>query len=352
MSEQRPVPVLKVLDAEPTGLCEPGSDYCEVPNPQPSPIEGISSMRALQINEYGDNGVLTIADVSLPAPTGSQVLINVQATALNPLDATLRSGYAQAVMPLQFPATLGGDVAGVVAAVGPDVTDFAVGDRVYGNAYTLLGGSGAIAEQALVHSGNLAPIPGALSFVEAASMPVSGTTALEAIVNNLKVQAGQKVFISGGSGAVGSGAIQLAKHLGAYVATTASGDGLDLVRELGADEVFDHTNTDFSEHLRDFDAVLDGVGGDSLDKAYGILKRGGTLVSLSGAIDQAKADQLGLKTIRQGAQSDDVLNQLTEYLAESAITARVGRTYPLEEVAAAFTALESRKVRGKIVITL
>jgi len=308
-------------------------------------------MRALQITEYGDNGVLTIADVSLSAPTGSQVLINVQAAALNPLDATLRSGYAQAVMPLQFPATLGGDVAGVVAAIGPDVTDFAVGDRVYGNAYTLLGGSGAIAEQALIHSTNLAPIPGDLSFVEAASMPVRGTTAVEAIDHSLKVQPGQKVFISGGSGAVGSAAIQLAKHRGAYVATTASGDGVDVARELGADEVFDHTTSDFSEHLHDFDAVLDGVGGTSLERSYGILKRGGTLVSISGAIDQAKADQLGLRVIRQGAQSDGVLRELTAYLADGVITAQVGRTYPLEEVAAAFTALESRGVRGKIVIT-
>lgn len=309
-------------------------------------------MRALQITEYGDNSVLTIADASLPAPIGRQVLINVGAAALNPLDATLRSGYAQALMPLQFPATLGGDVAGVVAGVGPDVTDFAVGDRVYGNAYTLLGGSGAIAEQALVQSGNLAPIPGGLSFADAASMPVGGTTAVEAVNHSLKLQSGQRVFISGGSGAVGAAAIQLAKHLGAYVATTASGDGVDLVRELGADEVFDHTTTDFSEHLRDFDAVLDAVGGTSLEKSYGILKRGGTLVSVSGAIDQTKADQLGLTVIRQGAQSDGVLRELTAYLAEGAITARVGRTYPLVEVAAAFTALESRSVRGKIVIIL
>jgi alcohol dehydrogenase len=309
-------------------------------------------MRALQITEYGDNSVLNIADVSLPAPTGRQVLINVEAAALNPLDAVIRSGYAQALMPLQFPATLGGDVAGVVASVGPDVTDFAVGDRVYGNAYTLLGGSGAIAEQALVQSGNLAPIPGGLSFADAASMPVGGTTAVEAINHSLNLQPGQKVFISGGSGAVGSAAVQLAKHLGAYVATTASGDGVDLVRELGADDVFDHTTTDFSDHLRDFDAVLDAVGGTSLEKSYGILKRGGTLVSVSGAIDQTKADQLGLTVIRQGAQSDGVLRELTAYLAEGAITARVGRTYPLVEVAAAFTALESRTVRGKIVIIL
>ncbi|MFJ9908342.1 NADP-dependent oxidoreductase [Streptomyces sp. NPDC101152] len=309
-------------------------------------------MRALQITEYGDNSVLTIADVSLPAPIGSQVLINVEAAALNPLDATLRAGYAQALMPLQFPATLGGDVAGVVAALGPDVNGFAVGDRVYGNAYTLLGGSGAIAEQALVQAGNLAPIPGGLSFAEAASMPVGGTTAVEAIDHSLKLQSGQKVFISGGSGAVGSAAVQLAKHLGAYVATTASGDGVDLVRELGADEVFDYTSSDFSEHLHDFDAVLDAVGGTSLEKSYGILRRGGTLVSVSGAIDQNRADQLGLTVIRQGAQSDGVLRELTAYLAEGAITARVGRTYPLEEAVAAFTALENRSVRGKIVIIL
>ncbi|MBS1897088.1 MULTISPECIES: NADP-dependent oxidoreductase [unclassified Microbacterium] len=307
-------------------------------------------MRALQITEYGDNSVLTIAEVALPAPVARQVLIDVEAAALNPLDATLRAGYAQALMPLRFPATLGGDVAGVVAGVGPDVTEFAVGDRVYGNAYTLLGGSGAIAEQALVQADNLAPIPVGLDFVDAASMPVAGTTAVEAIDHSLKVQSGQRVFISGGSGAVGSAAVQLAKHLGAYVATTASGDGVDLARALGGDEVFDHASSDFSEHLSDFDAVLDGVGGASLDKAYGILRRGGTLVSVSGEIDQAQADQRGLKVIRQGAQSDGVLRELTAYLADGVITPRVGRTYPLEEAVAAFAALENRSVRGKIVI--
>lgn len=307
-------------------------------------------MRALQITEYGDNSVLSVTDVSLAAPTGDQVLIDVGAAALNPLDATLRAGYAQALMPLHFPATLGGDVAGVVAAVGPDVTGFAVGDRVYGNAYTLLGGSGAFAERALVPSGNLARIPGDLSFTDAASMPVAGTTAVEAIDHSLKLRPGQKVFISGGSGAVGSAAVQLAKHRGAHVATTASGDGLDLVRELGADAVFDYTTTDFAEHLRDVDAVLDAVGGASLEKSYGILKRGGTLVTVIGEIDQAKADSLGLTVIRQGAQSDGVLAELTGYLADGAIAPRVGRTFPLEEAAAAFAAIESRSVRGKIII--
>lgn len=133
--------------------------------------------------------------------------------------------------------------------------------------------------------------------------------------------------------------------------TTASGDGLELVRKLGADEVFDYTSSDFSEHLRDFDAVLDAVGGASLEKSYGILRRGGTLVSVSGAVDQAKANQLGLTVTRQAAQDDGGLPELTAYLA-GAITAIVARTYPLEEAAAAFAALEGRSVRGKIVITL
>lgn len=309
-------------------------------------------MRALQITEYGDNSVLHIADVPDLTPTGSQVLVAVEAAALNPLDSFLRAGYAQALMPLQFPATLGGDVAGVVSAVGPDVTDVAVGDRVYGNAYALLGGSGAIAEQAIVPAANLARIPGDLSFAHAASMPVAGTTAVEAIDHGLTVQPGQKVFISGGSGAVGSAAVQLAKHHGAHVATTASGDGVDLVRELGADEVFDYTTTDFSEHLREVDAVLDTVGGATLDKSYDILKDGGTLVTVIGELDHAKAAAKGLTVIRQAAQSDGVLARLTGYLAGGAITPRVGRTFPLEDAAAAFTALETRSVRGKIVILL
>lgn len=306
-------------------------------------------MRALQITEYGDNSVLHLADVPDLTPTGSQVLVTVKAAALNPLDATLRAGYAQAFFPLPFPATLGGDVAGVVAAVGPEVTGVAVGDRVYGNAYTFMGGTGAIAEQALVPVGNLARIPGDLSVVDAASMPVAGTTAVEAIDHGLQLRAGQTVFISGASGAVGSAAVQLAKHRGAKVYATASGDGVALVRALGADEVFDYTTTDFSEHLRDVDAVLDAVGGASLEKSYDILREGGTLVTVVGELDRARAAEKGLTVIRQAAQSDGVLDRLTGYLADGVITPRVGRTFALDQAADAFAALEDRSVRGKVV---
>lgn len=308
-------------------------------------------MRAIQITEYGDTSVLTLAETTLPDPQNSQVLLNVRAAALNPLDTVLRSGWMHSMMPLQFPATLGGDVAGVVAAVGPDVTDFAVGDRVYGNAYNLVGNSGALAEQALAAAATLQPIPERLNFVEAAAMPVAGSTAVEAIITSLDVQPGQTVFISGGSGAVGGAAIQLAKYLGATVIATASGDGVRLARDLGADTVIDSTAGDFAAHVSDVDAVFDTVGGDTLERAYGIVKHGGALVAVVGQLDDEKLAAHAIRGVRQARQSADVLERLTGYLADGVITARVGATFPLDEIGAAFEALESRTVRGKILVT-
>lgn len=307
-------------------------------------------MRAVQITEYGDFSVLRFNNVPDLTPTGSQVLVSVRAAALNPLDAVLVAGHLQTFMPLQFPATLGGDVSGVIVAMGPDVQIFNVGDRVYGNAYTLLGNSGALAQQALVESRDLAQIPETVSFTEAAAIPVAGTTAVEAITHSLQLKRGQRVFISGGSGAVGFAAIQLAKHIGAHVATSASGDGVALATEAGADQVFDYTREDFSEHLFNFDAVLDVVGGDSLEKSYKILRPGGTLVSLVGDVNQDRSNRLGITAIRQAAQSEGVLRDLTVSLAARIITPRVGKIFDLDDAAAAFQAMVSREVRGKIVI--
>lgn len=247
-------------------------------------------------------------------------------------------------------ATLGGDVAGVVASVGPDETDLAVGDRVFGNAYTLIGGSGAFAEQAVVQAGALARIPEQLTFEQAAAMPVAGSTAVEAIMRGLALQRGQAIFISGGSGAVGSAAVQLAKHLGARVVTTASGEGVALAESLGADEVIDYTTTDFSDLVDGVDAVFDTVGGDTLERAYGIVKPGGTIVTVVGDLDQARLENAGIRGVRQSTQSDGVLRELADHLEAGVVTSRVGATFALDDIAAAYVALEGRTVRGKVVV--
>ncbi|MEV7135778.1 NADP-dependent oxidoreductase [Arthrobacter sp. NPDC093128] len=307
-------------------------------------------MKAVQINQYGDNSVLELNEIPEPAPEAHQLAIDVRAAALNPLDTVLRAGYLSTMMPLIFPATLGGDVAGIVTAVGRDVTTASIGDHVYGQAYGLMGNSGAFAEHAVVDATHVHRMPACLSFTEAASMGVAGTTAVDALTKALDVQAGQKVLITGGSGAVGSIAVQIAKHLGAYVAATASGDGVALAKGLGADEVFDYRAEDIASRLTDYDAVLDTVGSDALASSYDVLRRGGRLVTIAGRLDEDRAAAAGITTTRQAHQSETALSELTVLIEDGVVTPRVGDTFRLEAAAAAFKAMESRVTRGKVVI--
>lgn len=310
-------------------------------------------MKAAQINQYGDSSAIQINEVEKPVPAEGQVLVEVYASSLNPVDTAVRSGALQQAMPLQFPITLGGDIAGVVAEVADGVTGVAVGDRVYGQSLVVTGNSGALAEYATTVPAQIAHMPAQLDFNQAASLPLTGSSALQALMQHLDLKPGQTIFIHGGAGNIGSLAIQVAKDMGARVTTTATGDGLALVQQLGADEVIDYKAEDFSTRLRDYDAALDTVGGQDFSKMLTILKPGGIAVTLAGQVDQALADRIGVTAIAQFTQvTTGSLDVLSELIEKGTVKPWVGKIYPLEQVKDAFDARESDAVHGKVVIQI
>lgn len=310
-------------------------------------------MKAAQITNYGDSSVIQINDVDKPTVHTGQVLVAVHAASLNPFDTMVREGYLKDMIPLQFPVTLGGDIAGVVAAVSDDVTEFSVGDRVYGQAHAVAGNSGALAEFAATAASQLARIPADIDFIQAASLPLAGVSALQALKTPINLQPGQKIFIHGGAGGIGSLAIQIAKQIGAYVATTATGDGIALAKQLGANEVIDYKTQDFSDVLNDYDAVLNTVGGEAPTKTLEVLKKGGVAVSLAGPAEEANAIELGVKAIAQNTHvTTDMLNELAQLVESGAVVAQIDGVFPLEQAKEAFEARENTSIKGKIVISV
>ncbi|HEX7259649.1 MAG TPA: NADP-dependent oxidoreductase [Candidatus Saccharimonadia bacterium] len=308
-------------------------------------------MKAAQISEYGDASVITINEIDKPNVGKRQILVEVHASSINPFDAKLRAGYMKERIPLQFPATLGGDIAGIVSERGDDVTTVVVGDQVYGQAAIVAGGSGAFAEYAATKASQIAKAPKNVDFKQAASLTLVGPSAWQAMIQHIKLQPDQKIFIHGGAGGIGIIAIQIAKHLGAHVATTASGGGIETVTKLGADEVIDYKKHNFIESLNDYDAVFDTVGGDDFTKALSILKPGGIAVSTAGQADQAKANELGVTAIAQSTKvTTEALNELRLLVEEGIVTPQVSKVFPLAAVSEAFRAWESGNVQGKVVI--
>src|SRR3989344_1661696 len=238
-------------------------------------------MKSAQINKYGGQEVVVInQNTPTPEVTSGKVLVEVYAAGINPADWKVRAGHWQAKMPLSFPATLGGDFSGVVAEVSEGVSDFKKGDEVYGQASLFSGGSGAFAEFALVTAKNIALKPKKLSHLEAAAIPLAGISAYQGIVGHMNLKSGQKILIHGGAGGIGTIAIQLAKYLGAFVAATASTQDLDYIKNLGADVIIDYQKQNFTDLISYYDAVFDTVGGETYQKSFMVLKRGGVIVSM------------------------------------------------------------------------
>jgi NADPH:quinone reductase-like Zn-dependent oxidoreductase len=310
-------------------------------------------MKAAQINEYGDATKVVINETEKPKPKANQVLIEVHGSSLNPFDSAVHSGYMKDRIPLALPATLGGDIAGVVTEIGEDVTGFSIGEKVYGQANIVAGNSGAFAEYAATAATQVGLMPNNLSFVEAGSLPLVGVSAVQALYENIKVQGSQKLFIHGGAGGIGSIAIQIAKHLGAYVATTTTGAGIEFVRNLGVDQVVDYKTEDFAKELRGFDAVFDCVGGEDFTKSYGVLKQGGIAVSMIGQPNEAKANEYGISALMQHtAVTTARLDKLRELIENDVVTPHIAKTFPLEQISEAFQAREDGGLNGKIAITI
>jgi NADPH:quinone reductase-like Zn-dependent oxidoreductase len=309
-------------------------------------------MKALQMNQYGGKDVLEL-NQNAPKPVAGkgQVLIEVHAASINPIDWKIRAGYLKEHLPLIMPATLGGDVAGVVAGVGESASGLNVGDRVYGYAISVSGGSGSFAEFVAAMISTVAPAPQKVNFIEAAALPLVGASAVQAIEQHIKLQRDQKILIHGGAGGIGSVAIQVAKSIGAYVATTATADDRAYVQELGADEVIDYKKEAFEEKLKNFDAVFDTVGGDTTEKSFKVLKKGGTLVSMLGKPSSALAQQHGVTAIGQMTHvTTDILKRLSQLVDSGAIKIHVDQVFPLEKAKEAFQLLEEGHPRGKVVL--
>jgi alcohol dehydrogenase len=310
-------------------------------------------MQAAQINEYGGAEKVGLnTEATKPTVKAGEVLVEVHAAGVNPFDRKVREGQARGTVELSFPATLGGDFAGVVAEVGEGVTTVAVGDEVYGQAGPL-SSHGSFAEFAPVKAGALARKPATLNFVQAAAAPLAAVSAYQALVEHLSLQPGQKILIHGGAGGIGTFAIQLAKHLGAYVATTASDEGLDLVKQLGADEIIDYKTQNFTSLLKDFDAVFDTVGGDTYRRSFRVLKPGGAIVSMVEQPDEALAKERNIATTVQFTRvTTENLEKVAELLDSGALTVHVDRTFPLAEAGEAQEYLYNGQHLGKVVLII
>lgn len=249
-------------------------------------------MKAFVVDRYKKNGPLRLADMPDPEIGANDVLVHIDATAINLLDSKVRNGEFKLFLPYRPPFILGHDLAGTVIRVGVNVREFEVGDEVYARPRDQR--VGAFAEMIAIDAADVAPKPRSLSMEQAASIPLVGLTAWQALVEVGKVKPGQKVFIQAGSGGVGTFAIQLAKHLGATVATTTSAANVELVKSLGADVVIDYKTQDFERLLSGYDLVLNSQDAQTLEKSLSVLKPGGQLISISGPPDVAFAKSLRL----------------------------------------------------------
>jgi alcohol dehydrogenase len=328
-------------------------------------------MKALAIRRYG--APMEMMDLPRPEPRQGELLVRVRAASVNPVDYKIRDGGVKVMIPYSFPLILGNDLAGDVEAVGPGVTKFAVGDAIYSRLDK--DRIGAIAEYALVRESAAASKPAVLDYVEAASLPLVGLTAWQVLVDLANLRVGQKVLIHAGSGGVGTFAIQLAKHLGAQVTTTASTKNHALVKSLGADIAIDYKTTRFEEVVRDQDVVFDTQGGETLLRSFEAVKPGGVVVTVGGRPDAKFARAWGLslplvwilgflnrKVDRQAKQkgvrfeylfmhaSGEQLEKISALVDQGAIKPVLDRTFPLGEAADAISYVESGKAVGKVVI--
>lgn len=307
-------------------------------------------MKAAIVKAYGTK--VEVTDIAQPAMLDDSLMIEVHATSVNPVDNLIRAGYLKGMLPLPMPYTVGNDVSGVVTQVGKDVVGFKVGDAVFARPNGMQ--SGTFAEYVVVKAVDAAHKPANLSHAEAASLPLVALTAWQALVNKGNLQGGQKVLIHAGSGGVGSIAIQLAKYLGATVATTTSSENVAMVRALGADTVIDYKSQKFEDLVHDYDLVFDTLGGATRERSYGVLKKGGQLVSIIAPADTSgTAEKLGVKSEvffmwPSGAQ----LAQIGTLVEQGVIKPLIDKTFTLDQAQEAFDYSQSGRAKGKVVVTV
>ncbi|MNY90584.1 Zinc-type alcohol dehydrogenase-like protein [compost metagenome] len=332
-------------------------------------------MKALTFKRYGKTPEIGITEVPRPTLRPDEMLVEVHAAGLNPIDNMITTGMFKPVLKFQLPAVMGSDLAGVVVAVGSSVTRFKPGDEVFASIFDQ--GTGSLAEFAVVPQHLAARKPANLDFVQAASVPMVGLTSWQALKERADVQTGQRVFIPAGSGGIGTFAIQLAKHLGAYVGTTTSTANVALVKSLGADDVIDYKKQEFEQVLRGYNVVLGTIRGDALEKSIGILKPGGKIISLIGPLDAAFAQAhklsfvlelifglMSRKIIRMAAKKDvdysflfvrpdgEQLNEIGALLDAGHIHPVVDKVFPFDQAKQALEYLSQGRSKGKVVVRM
>ncbi len=332
-------------------------------------------MKAFVLERYGKKGALRSADVPVPALRDDEVLVEVHAAGVNLLDSKIRDGEFKLILPYRLPLILGHDVAGVVVKVGPHVRQFKPGDEVYARVDDFR--IGTFAEFVPVKETSLAFKPANLTMEEAASIPLVGLTAWQALIEKAGLKKGQKVFIQAGSGGVGTFAIQLARHLGATVATTTSSSNTALVQGLGADIVVDYRTQDFEEALHDYDVVLNSQDGPTLVKSLRVLKAGGQLISISGPPDPAFGKEIAAPgfvrlvmrllsaSVRRKARSRGIgytflfmkangtqLQEITRLIEGGAIRPVVDKVFPFQSTNEALAYIAAGRAKGKVVIKI
>ena len=313
-------------------------------------------MKAIQIKKYGSNDVVEVNETaSAPSLSSGKILVDIKASGVNPVDWKIREGYMQQIMPLQFPSTLGMDFSGVVKQVEEDAhSDFKQGDEVYGQASIFSGGSGAFAELALASKDSIAHKPKTLNYLEAAALPLVGVSVWQALVEHIRLSKGKEVLVQGGAGGIGSIAIQLAKYLGAFVATTVSTDDKQFVQELGADQVIDYKTENFEDIVHDYDAVFDTVSGDTYRRSFKVLKKGsGMIVSTLEQPNSELMNQYGIKAVFLFSQvNKQRLTRLAEWIDQNNIRVNIDKTFSLDEAAKALDYQKEGHPRGKLVLTI
>ncbi|MCX2485041.1 NADP-dependent oxidoreductase [Pedobacter sp. MR2016-24] len=332
-------------------------------------------MKAFTITKYGKKEELQLADVATPILKDNEVLVKIHAAGLNLLDAKIKSGEFKMILPYKLPLILGHDVAGAITQVGKNVKQFRVGDEVYSRPSDF--SIGTFAEFIAIDHRDIALKPKNLSMEEAASIPLVALTAWQALVEKANLQKGQKVFIQAGSGGVGTIAIQLAKHLGATVATTASEKSFEMLKKLGADVVIDYKKEDFETILKDYDVVLNSQDTKTLEKSLRMLKPGGKAISISGpptpdfarAISAPWFVKIILSLISWGIRSKskklevdysflfmqangEQLQEISKLIEQQAIRPVIDRVFPFEQTNEALKYVESGHAKGKVVVKM
>lgn len=305
-----------------------------------------AEMKAVVISEYGDNDVVEYIDVDRPEPRAGEVLVKVHAAGVNPVDWKIRGGLGQR-LGMSLPIHLGGEIAGTIEKVGEDVSMFQIGDAVYG-----IISSGGFAEYAVAMAEHLSRKPINLDFVQAAAIPLGALTAWQAIFDLAKLSIGQRLLITNSSGGVGSLAVQLAKAAGAHVTAMASAHNEDYVRSLGADDFIDYRTQRFEDVAHDMDVVFDTVGGETFERAFSTLRKGGFLVTAV-AFPKDEAHQHGVSAARVFCKPNaDQLASFRELVEGGKLKSHVAKVFPLASIKEALALSEAGRTRGKIVLQM